>query len=200
VATDGSPTADRAARKGLDLARALGAKATLLFIGHPSTGDLVLKDTVATLAGDMEVNTRVLGGDPADKIVEIADADRIDLVVVGNKGMTGTARFLLGSVPQKVLEHAQCDVLIARTVTQAATEIGKGEGGIVSVDGNKVAVFRDDNGEVHALSAKCTHMGCTVGWNSADRTWDCPCHGSRFSTTGEVVNGPAAKPLSPTVL
>jgi nucleotide-binding universal stress UspA family protein/nitrite reductase/ring-hydroxylating ferredoxin subunit len=200
VATDGSPTADRAARKGLDLARVLGAKATLLFIGHPNTGELVLKDTIATLADDMEVDARVLGGDPAEKIVESADAERSDLVVVGNKGVTGSRRFLLGSVPLKVLEHAQCDVLIARTVTQATTEIGKGEGGIVSVDGAKVAVFRDDDGEMHAFSAKCTHMGCTVGWNSADRTWDCPCHGSRFSATGEVVNGPAAKPLQPTVL
>jgi nucleotide-binding universal stress UspA family protein/nitrite reductase/ring-hydroxylating ferredoxin subunit len=200
LATDGSPTADRAARKGFDLARALDAKVTLLFIGHPSTGDIVLKDTVETIGEGVEANLRVLGGDPADKIVETADAERSDLVIVGNKGMTGTHRFLLGSVPQKVLEHAQCDVLIERTVSQSTTEIGKGEGGIVSVDGAKVAVFRDDDGQTHAFSAKCTHMGCTVGWNSADRTWDCPCHGSRFAATGEVVNGPAAKPLQQTVL
>ena len=60
--------------------------------------------------------------------------------------------------------------------------------------------YRDEEGAVHALSAKCTHMGCTVKWNPSDRTWDCPCHGSRFSPAGQVVNGPAAKPLEPTDL
>jgi nucleotide-binding universal stress UspA family protein/nitrite reductase/ring-hydroxylating ferredoxin subunit len=200
VATDGSPTADRAARKGLDLARKLGASATLVFVGHPSTGDPVLKDTLDAMGDGMDAKLRVVGGDPADRIVEVAGAERADLIVVGNKGLTGASRFLLGSIPQKVLEHAHCDVLIARTITQVSTEIDKGEGGIVSVDGQKVAVYRNDDGELIAISAKCTHMGCTVGWNSADKTWDCPCHGSRYAPTGEVVNGPAAKPLAPTSL
>ena len=79
-------------------------------------------------------------------------------------------------------------------------EIEKGEGGIVTSGDHKVAVFRDRKGGVHVLSAKCTHMGCTVKWNTTEKTWDCPCHGSRFGPTGEVVNGPAAKPLPPTDL
>jgi len=195
VATDGSPTADRAARKGLELAKKLGAKAILLFVGHPSTGELVLKDTLENIGEGMDAQIRILGGDAAEKIVETAEAERVDLVVVGNKGLTGASRFLLGSVPQKVLDHAHCDVLIARTVTQMTTEIEKGEGGIVSVEGRKVAVYRTDDGTLISLSAKCTHMGCTVGWNAADKTWDCPCHGSRFTATGEVHNGPAARPL-----
>ena len=200
VATDGSPTADRAARKGLDLARKLGASATLVFVGHPSTGDPVLRDTLDAAGEGMDAKLRVVGGDAADRIVEVAEAERADLIVVGNKGMTGASRFLLGSVPRKVLEHAHCDVLVARTITQVSTEIEKGEGGIVSVDGQKVAVYRNDDGELIAISAKCTHMGCTVGWNSADKTWDCPCHGSRYTPTGEVLNGPAAKPLVKTSL
>jgi nucleotide-binding universal stress UspA family protein/nitrite reductase/ring-hydroxylating ferredoxin subunit len=200
VATDGSPTADRAARKGLDLARKLGASATLVFVGHPSTGEPVLKDTLESVGEGMEAKLRVVGGDPADAIVGTAEAERADLIVVGNKGLTGAARFLLGSVPQKVLEHAHCDVLIARTITQVSTEIEKGEGGIVAVDGQKVAVYRNDDGELIAMSAKCTHMGCTVGWNAADKTWDCPCHGSRYHPTGEVLNGPAARALQKTSL
>jgi nucleotide-binding universal stress UspA family protein/nitrite reductase/ring-hydroxylating ferredoxin subunit len=200
VATDGSPTADRAARKGLDLARKVGASATLVYVGHPSTGEIVLKDTLEGMGEGMDAKLRIVGGDPAEKIIEVAEAERADLVVVGNKGMTGATRFLLGSIPQKVLEHAQCDVLIARTITQLQTEIEKGEGGIVSVDGRKVAVYRNDDGVLIALSAKCTHMGCTVGWNASEKTWDCPCHGSRYHATGEVLNGPAAKALAPTEL
>ena len=199
VATDGSPTADRAARKAFDLARKLGASVTLVYVGHPSTGDPVLKDTAEALGGGVQTKLRVVGGDPAARIIEVARAERTDLIIVGNKGMTGASRFL-GSVPKEVLEKAQCDVLVARTITQVSTEIDKGEGGIVSVDGEKVAVYRNDDGELVAMSAKCTHMGCTVGWNSGEKTWDCPCHGSRYHPTGEVLNGPAAKALARTTL
>ncbi|MFL6846269.1 MAG: FAD-dependent oxidoreductase [Allosphingosinicella sp.] len=74
-------------------------------------------------------------------------------------------------------------------------ELDPGEAGILKIDGHNVAAFKDDEGEVHAVSAVCTHMGCLVGWNSTDRTWDCPCHGSRFDLSGEVIHGPATKPL-----
>ena len=74
--------------------------------------------------------------------------------------------------------------------------IRRGEGRIIEGDGSKVAAYRDQSGRVTRLSATCTHMGCTVGWNSAERTWDCPCHGSRFKPTGEVISGPAETPLA----
>ena len=61
----------------------------------------------------------------------------------------------------------------------------------------KVAVFRDESGELHKRSAICTHLGCIVGWNKAASTFDCPCHGSRFDPYGVVVNGPASKDLEP---
>lgn len=74
--------------------------------------------------------------------------------------------------------------------------IGVGEGGVISRGDEKIAVWRDDAGALHGVSAACTHMGCTVTWNNADRTWDCPCHGSIFQVDGEVIHGPAHEPLS----
>ena len=59
----------------------------------------------------------------------------------------------------------------------------------------KIAVCRDGQGVVHACSAVCTHLGCDVAWNTAEQTWDCPCHGSRFSPDGTVINGPAVSDL-----
>jgi nitrite reductase/ring-hydroxylating ferredoxin subunit len=57
------------------------------------------------------------------------------------------------------------------------------------------SVFGDCDGKLHAISPICTHMKCDVAWNDAERSWDCPCHGSRFSVDGEVLNGPAREPL-----
>lgn len=68
-------------------------------------------------------------------------------------------------------------------------------GAIVRDGLKKVAVYKDAHGNVTKLSATCTHLGCIVKWNSVERTWDCPCHGSRFKTDGTVINGPATKPL-----
>ena len=59
----------------------------------------------------------------------------------------------------------------------------------------RVALYRDHQGELHALSSVCTHRACDVGWNDRDKVWDCPCHGSRFAPDGEVINGPAVSPL-----
>ena len=63
-------------------------------------------------------------------------------------------------------------------------ELPAGEAAIVKLNGERTAVFRDERGELHAVSAVCTHMGCVLGWNSVDRTWDCSCHGSRFALDG----------------
>jgi Rieske Fe-S protein len=74
--------------------------------------------------------------------------------------------------------------------------VRRGEGKIVERNGAKVAAYRDRNGAITIRSAICTHMGCTVGWNVAEQTWDCPCHGSRFKPNGDVIAGPAEAPLS----
>lgn len=64
----------------------------------------------------------------------------------------------------------------------------------------KLAVYRDDTGAVHARSALCTHLGCVVAWNPAEHFWYCPCHASSFSVEGEVLHGPASRPLEPAEL
>lgn len=70
-----------------------------------------------------------------------------------------------------------------------------GEGDIVRHDGEKVAAYRDDDGALTAVSSRCTHLGCQVNWNRAERSWDCPCHGSRFAPDGRVLHGPAVHAL-----
>lgn len=81
----------------------------------------------------------------------------------------------------------------AEAGTTDAVKIGEGK--ILKLNGKKVAAYRDATGKVNLCSPVCTHLGCNVKWNPADKTWDCPCHGSRFKPTGEVFSGPAESPL-----
>ena len=76
-------------------------------------------------------------------------------------------------------------------------ELAPGEGAVLRFGPAKTACYRDESGTVHAVSARCTHLGCIVGWNPAEKSWDCPCHGSRFDVDGAVLQGPAVDPLSP---
>ncbi len=73
--------------------------------------------------------------------------------------------------------------------------VKRGEGKILERDGSKVAAYRDRAGAVTVRSAVCTHLGCIVAWNTTEKTWDCPCHGSRFQPDGKVISGPAESPL-----
>jgi glycine/D-amino acid oxidase-like deaminating enzyme/nitrite reductase/ring-hydroxylating ferredoxin subunit len=75
--------------------------------------------------------------------------------------------------------------------------LAPGEGTVIDVAGESTAVYKNSDGQVHSLSAICTHMGCTVEFNPADTTWDCPCHGSRFAVDGTVIHGPASTRLPP---
>ena len=79
---------------------------------------------------------------------------------------------------------------------QSEDEIKPGEGAILRRGVRKVAAFRDEGGELTERSAACTHMGCIVHWNSLEKCWDCPCHGSQFAVDGSVLNGPALRPLA----
>lgn len=84
---------------------------------------------------------------------------------------------------------------LAGSEGSSTEELGRDEGRILKLDGRKVAAYRATDGTLTLCSPVCTHLGCIVHWNNAERTWDCPCHGSRFKPTGEVISGPAEKPL-----
>ena len=81
------------------------------------------------------------------------------------------------------------------TGAKALASIAPGEGRVLSLGGERLAVYRNSNGQLGALSAKCTHLGCLVHWNTTEKSWDCPCHGSRFDPHGRVLNGPAVSAL-----
>ena len=79
---------------------------------------------------------------------------------------------------------------------ESVDDVEPGQGTVVELDEGPTAVYRDDDGDAHAVSAVCTHMGCLVHWNDGERSWDCPCHGSRFDVDGSVLHGPANGALS----
>jgi glycine/D-amino acid oxidase-like deaminating enzyme/nitrite reductase/ring-hydroxylating ferredoxin subunit len=88
----------------------------------------------------------------------------------------------------------------SRSIVQSVEDIARGEGGVIVSSGKSIAVWKDEGGKPHAFSANCTHKGCRVTWNNAEKTWDCPCHGSIFRADGSVFHGPARMPLRPSEL
>jgi len=115
IATDGSSTASKAAGIGAGLAKSVGAELLVLHVGEPGDGESIVKDAASRFGDGLTVHTKSVSGDPADMICDTAEREGVDLIVVGNKGMTGAKRFLLGSVPNQVSHHAPCNVLIVKT-------------------------------------------------------------------------------------
>ncbi len=85
--------------------------------------------------------------------------------------------------------------LFSREKLSELAGLAPGEGKVVVYDSKKIAVYKDDNGGIHAVSPTCTHLGCSVAWNKAEQSWDCPCHGARYAAEGAVLNAPASKAL-----
>lgn len=88
--------------------------------------------------------------------------------------------------------------LISGKLAKASTSIedlDADEGAVISLNGKRAGAYKDKNGRLTVVDTTCPHMGCEVNWNQGERTWDCPCHGSRFKATGELIDGPAKKPL-----
>lgn len=86
---------------------------------------------------------------------------------------------------------------ISASDLENTADLPAGEGGLISIGLKKIAVYRDYNNTLKAFSAVCPHLGCIIQWNNTEKTFDCPCHGSRFTTDGTVINGPAASGLQP---
>ena len=105
------------------------------------------------------------------------------------------------TAPEFVRENLNVAGRYARWVTpgevRAVTAIAPGEGAVIRRGIHKIACYRDDAGDLHEYSAVCPHLYCIVEWNSTERTWDCPCHGSRFDPYGAVISGPAVDNLPP---
>jgi glycine/D-amino acid oxidase-like deaminating enzyme/nitrite reductase/ring-hydroxylating ferredoxin subunit len=111
------------------------------------------------------------------------------------------SRMRLKALPELASENINVAEQYADYVTagdiKSESELKPGEGAIMREGISKVAVYRDEAGSIHKLSAVCPHLGCVVAWNSTEKTWDCPCHGSRFSASGHVYQGPANSDLPP---
>jgi glycine/D-amino acid oxidase-like deaminating enzyme/nitrite reductase/ring-hydroxylating ferredoxin subunit len=102
------------------------------------------------------------------------------------------------AVPDLVSHNAESGIRFAAdriTRRESIDGIELGEGRVVGSGLGQAAAYRDEQGVVHTRSARCTHLGCIVSWNRAERSWDCPCHGSRFTPLGDVIQGPATSPL-----
>jgi nitrite reductase/ring-hydroxylating ferredoxin subunit len=111
-------------------------------------------------------------------------------------------RISLRAHPLEELAKENIDVVfrfVKDRLTPGSTEddIPRGEGRVIRRGRDVIAAYRDESGTLHERSALCTHLKCTVGWNPTEKSWDCPCHGSRFDALGEVLNGPAVEALPP---
>jgi glycine/D-amino acid oxidase-like deaminating enzyme/nitrite reductase/ring-hydroxylating ferredoxin subunit len=116
---------------------------------------------------------------------ELFDTRRIALKQAAPDLVEANARTVKNLVTKRVLSSEVGEL----------AALAPGTGDVVSYDGGKAAAFRDEGGLLHAVSPVCTHLGCQVEFNNAERSWDCPCHGSRFDLEGKVIHGPAVKDL-----
>ena len=116
---------------------------------------------------------------------EVFDPNRIKMVA-GFSNFVKESADVVGKLIKKILPGEKLAEL---------GELAPGEAKVAHFEGHKLAIYKDENGQVYALNSACTHIKCEVAWNNAEKTWDCPCHGSRFSYTGEMVTAPARKDL-----
>jgi glycine/D-amino acid oxidase-like deaminating enzyme/nitrite reductase/ring-hydroxylating ferredoxin subunit len=144
------------------------------------TGDSGMGMTHGTIGG-MLVSDLILGRQ--NPWTEVYDPSRI------------ATQSIKEAVPEIISSTVPYTDWVTGGDVDSVREIKNGEGAVIRDGLSKIAVYRDEKGELHKRSAVCTHMGCIVRFNSLEKTWDCPCHGSRFSTDGEPINAPAITPL-----
>jgi glycine/D-amino acid oxidase-like deaminating enzyme/nitrite reductase/ring-hydroxylating ferredoxin subunit len=147
-----------------------------------ATGDSGMGMTHGTIAGVLLTDLIVGRANPWTELYDPA-----------RKTLSATKDF----AQENLNVAAQYTDLLTPGDVDSVDEIRKGQGCVVRSGLSKAAAYRDEDGTLHTVSAICTHLGCVVTWNSAEKTWDCPCHGSRFDKLGSVINGPANKDLPP---
>ena len=147
-----------------------------------STGDSGMGLTHGTIAG-MLLTDLILG--VPNPWTELYDPSRKSLAAIGKY------------VSENIHTAAQYQDWFTEGDVESTDDIPNGSGAIIREGTSKYAVYRDEGGQLHKYSAICPHLGGIVRWNSIDKLWDCPCHGSRFSKLGEAVMGPANSPLTP---
>ncbi len=123
-----------------------------------------------------------------------------DLVLNGKNPWTEVydpSRFDVTNIPKFISQNLVVakEFVLGKIEIPNSTKIENGEAKVILIKGKKYGVYRDGNGELHIVDITCTHLGCELVWNEAESTWDCPCHGSRFSYDGEIVEGPAFNKL-----
>ncbi|MGH4016866.1 MAG: Rieske 2Fe-2S domain-containing protein [Pseudonocardiaceae bacterium] len=170
-----------------------------------------LSDVLRSAADDRPVHADVLRGSVASGFMKwglsggtMAAAILADLVS-GREPTPWAERFSphrvsLRSAPRVVTMNAQvaADLVVDRITpaeVPSPAEVPAGEARVVRDGLGKAGVFREPDGTLHAVSLRCTHLGCLLRFNGAERSWDCPCHGSRFDVDGSVLEGPAVRPL-----
>jgi glycine/D-amino acid oxidase-like deaminating enzyme/nitrite reductase/ring-hydroxylating ferredoxin subunit len=116
---------------------------------------------------------------------KVYDPDRITLTAAGTYARENL------NVARQYLDYAR------PLGSSDLSDLPANSGRVIQHGLHKLAIYRGPDGTLHEMSAVCPHLGCIVHWNDTERTWDCPCHGSRFEATGDVISGPASKPLTP---
>ncbi|HRO67319.1 MAG TPA: FAD-dependent oxidoreductase [Pseudobdellovibrionaceae bacterium] len=162
---------------------------SLAFIGrHPSLGE-----NVYMISGDSGhgLTHGVLGSLILSDLIMGEENEWTSLYDPSRKSWTGLGAYL----SENTNVAAQYMDWMSLGDVASESEIPPGEGAVIRSGLKKMAVYRDQEGTLHRLSATCPHLGGIVRWNSAEKTWDCPCHGSRFDSRGTVLNGPAVSPL-----
>jgi len=160
----------------------IGETAERQFVGTGFSGNGM---TFGTLTGMMAAD-RILG----------QTNPWADLFDPGRKSIRGGLRDYLRE--NKDYPYYLIRDRVAGAQGKSLRAVPRGTGRVLELNGKSVAVYRDESGATTQRSAVCTHLGCLVGWNQAERTWDCPCHGSRFKPDGTVIAGPAESPLEET--
>jgi len=150
-----------------------------MFVATGYGGNGMVYSVVAALT----LTDIIAGGD--SEYAKLFDPNRIKMVA-GFSNFVKEAADVVGNLIGKMVPAGKLPELVG---------LAPGEAKVVKYEGHRLAIYKDESGKIYTLNSACTHIKCEVAWNSAEKTWDCPCHGSRFSYTGEMLTAPARKDL-----